>query len=178
MNELFEEQRGHLTDYALGALASEDLDELARLEIAEHLAFCDHCLERYTRILDREPLLETPDLFVPSVRRAFRRKMARLTASRYFTVSVSACIALVLWVTGVFSLPAARRQEEKARPDAGLEGRLPELAQKTVAEAGLPAGPPFSITQAAEATFNNWAGGLSDFFGSIDLRGVFSDEKK
>ena len=161
MNELFEEQRGHLTDYALGALASEDLDELARLEIAEHLAFCDHCLERYTRILDREPLLETPDLFVPSVRRAFRRKMARLTASRYFTVSVSACISLVLWVTGVFSLPAARRQEEKARPDAGL-----------------PAGPPFSITQAAEATFNNWAGGLSDFFGSIDLRGVFSDEKK
>ena len=39
---------GHLTDEALTALAGESLDDLSRLEIAEHLAFCDLCLQRYT----------------------------------------------------------------------------------------------------------------------------------
>ena len=38
---------GHLTDGALAALAAgEPLDEAARLEIAEHLAYCDLCLLR------------------------------------------------------------------------------------------------------------------------------------
>ena len=35
---------GHLTDEALAALVrSEPLDELVRLELAEHLAYCDDC---------------------------------------------------------------------------------------------------------------------------------------
>ena len=44
---------GHLSGRALAALAqSEDcFDELERLEIAEHLAFCDECLQRYTLAL-------------------------------------------------------------------------------------------------------------------------------
>ena len=50
---------GHLSDRALAALAqSEDrFDELERLEIAEHLAFCDECLQRYTLALEGGDLL-------------------------------------------------------------------------------------------------------------------------
>ena len=40
MLDLFD-QNGHLTDEALQALIrEEDLDELQRLEISEHLSFC------------------------------------------------------------------------------------------------------------------------------------------
>ena len=42
---------GHLTDEALTALTQASPEGLARLEIAEHLAFCDLCLERYTAML-------------------------------------------------------------------------------------------------------------------------------
>lgn len=49
---------GHLTDEALLALIrQEEQSELERLEIAEHLAFCDACLQRYTELLAESPLL-------------------------------------------------------------------------------------------------------------------------
>ena len=52
---------GHLTDEALAALVTgESLDETARLEMAEHLAFCDLCLQRYTDALTGTELL-TPE---------------------------------------------------------------------------------------------------------------------
>ena len=42
------------------------LDEMGRLEAAEHLAYCDRCLKRYTDLLSGEVLLEPPkDLSVP-----------------------------------------------------------------------------------------------------------------
>ena len=43
---------GHLTDEALAALIrGAALVELDRLELAEHLAYCDQCLQRYTELL-------------------------------------------------------------------------------------------------------------------------------
>ena len=55
--EIFD-RHGHLTDQALEALTGgAPLDELHRLEIAEHLAFCDRCLQRYTERLTDETLL-------------------------------------------------------------------------------------------------------------------------
>lgn len=43
---------GHLTDAALTALVRGDcLEELDRLELAEHLAYCDQCLQRYAELL-------------------------------------------------------------------------------------------------------------------------------
>ena len=45
---------GHLTDAALTALVRGDcLEELDRLELAEHLAYCDQCLQRYTSLNKR-----------------------------------------------------------------------------------------------------------------------------
>ena len=52
------QNNGHLTDEAIRALTrGEDLEELTRLEMAEHLSFCDECLERYTAALENAPLL-------------------------------------------------------------------------------------------------------------------------
>ena len=49
---------GHLTDEVLLCLIQETpMDELERLEIAEHLAYCNLCLQRYTELLADAPLL-------------------------------------------------------------------------------------------------------------------------
>ena len=56
---------GHLTDAALTALVRGDcLEELDRLELAEHLAYCDQCLQRYTELLSEGPML-TPRPLLP-----------------------------------------------------------------------------------------------------------------
>ena len=56
--ELFRED-GCLTDEGLCALREGKLDELGRLEAAEHLAYCDGCMDRYTALLTAD-VLETP----------------------------------------------------------------------------------------------------------------------
>ena len=53
--ELFD-SRGCLTDEGLLALTQNRLDELQRLEAAEHLAYCDRCVDRYTALLSAQPL--------------------------------------------------------------------------------------------------------------------------
>lgn len=48
--ELFD-KNGCLTDEGLQALQAGRLDELGRLETAEHLAYCGKCMNRYTALL-------------------------------------------------------------------------------------------------------------------------------
>lgn len=48
--ELFD-KNGCLTDEGLQALQAGGLDELGRLETAEHLSYCDKCMDRYTALL-------------------------------------------------------------------------------------------------------------------------------
>ena len=50
---------GCLTDEGLRALTAGQLDELGRLETAEHLSYCDACMDRYTALLTADAL-ETP----------------------------------------------------------------------------------------------------------------------
>ena len=57
--ELFNEN-SCLTDEGLQALVNGQLDELGRLEAAEHLSYCDHCLDRYTALLTADALEEPP----------------------------------------------------------------------------------------------------------------------
>ena len=45
--ELFD-QNGCLTEEGLHAVIGGQLDELGRLEAAEHLSYCDKCMDRYT----------------------------------------------------------------------------------------------------------------------------------
>lgn len=91
---------GHLSGEALEALAGNEdrFSELERLEIAEHLAFCDDCLQRYTLALEDGALL-TPER---SCRKALwsriRGRAIRLITSRYATAAAAVTLALtVLW---------------------------------------------------------------------------------
>lgn len=93
---------GHLTDETLAALArGRELDELTRLEIAEHLAFCDACLQRYTDLLATAPLLVPAHSCRESLWVRVRRRTLRLVTSRYATAAAAVALALtVVWGSG------------------------------------------------------------------------------
>ena len=93
---------GHLTDRALLALVrNEELDELARLELAEHLAYCDRCLQRYTALLADAPLLVPAHSCRESLWRRIRVRTLRLLTSRYATAAAAVALALtVVWGSG------------------------------------------------------------------------------
>ena len=98
---------GHLSDEGLAALRDGGLDELARLEAAEHLSFCDQCLDRYLALA--EPALVQPpqDLTLPVMRRV-RQRMARLLLNRYAVAAAAVLLAFGLWGGGVFRQIARR----------------------------------------------------------------------
>lgn len=94
---------GHLTEGALRALAGDAaLPELQRLEIAEHLAYCDDCLLRYTALLSEERLEVPPLSCMAALRRRIRARSARIFASRWTTAAAAIAIAVTLWITGTF----------------------------------------------------------------------------
>ena len=104
--ELFRHD-GHLTDGSLTALvAGESLDETARLEMAEHLAFCDLCLQRYTDALAGAPLLTPERSCRESLWRRIRARTVQIFTSRYATAAAAVALALtVLWGSAGMTLP-------------------------------------------------------------------------
>lgn len=104
MTELFDE-KGCLTDEGLHALTAGGLTELQRLEAAEHLAYCDACLERYTALLTPQTL-ETPrhSVAAPVIRSVWVRVM-QSTYGRAAVAAVAAVLALTFWTTGSFRAP-------------------------------------------------------------------------
>ena len=91
---------GHLSDGALTALAGNEdaFDELERLEIAEHLAFCDYCLQRYTLALEDGALLVPQRSCQKALWARIRTRTLRLVTSRYATAAAAVTLALtVLW---------------------------------------------------------------------------------
>lgn len=90
---------GHLTNEALAALVQDGgLDELSRLEIAEHLAFCDLCLQRYTELLGSAELLTPERSCNETLWARIRMRTLRLVTSRYATAAAAVALALtVLW---------------------------------------------------------------------------------
>ena len=93
---------GHLTDAALTALVRGDcLEELDRLELAEHLAYCDQCLQRYTELLSEGPMLTPARSCRESLRRRIRQRAVQLGVSRYATAAAAVTLALtLLWGSG------------------------------------------------------------------------------
>lgn len=96
--ELFA-NNGHLTEEALQALIWEqDLSELERLEIAEHLAYCDRCLQRYTVLLADVPLLSPEVSCQATLWRRIRQRTIRIFTSRYAAAAAAVVLALtMLW---------------------------------------------------------------------------------
>ncbi|MBQ7778007.1 MAG: hypothetical protein IJ396_03805 [Oscillibacter sp.] len=96
--ELFSNS-GHLTDEALRALVrGQELSELDRLETAEHLAYCDRCLQRYTELLTDIPLLAPTSSCQRTLWQRIRQRTLRIFTSRYATAAAAIVLALtMLW---------------------------------------------------------------------------------
>lgn len=105
---------GHLTETALTALArGESLDELTRLEIAEHLSFCDQCLQRYTDLLASIELSIPERSCQDTLWQRTRSRTLRLFTSRYTTAVAAVALALtVLWGGNHLALPPVREALE------------------------------------------------------------------
>lgn len=109
---------GHLTDEALTALAGESLDDLSRLEVAEHLAFCDLCLQRYTLALEPQPLLTPSCSCRESLMRRIRERTLHLITSRYATAAAVALALTVVWGSGSLIPPEVQTHEAPAAQTA------------------------------------------------------------
>ena len=100
------DRNGHLTDRAFAALLSDaELPELTRLELAEHLAYCDLCLQRYTEAMTAEALLSPPVSCKKSLMRRIQTRTLTLLTSRYATAAAAVTLALTL-IWSDLSFPA------------------------------------------------------------------------
>ena len=128
--ELFDRTSGYLTDEGLQALADGQLDELSRLEAAEHLAFCDACLDRYTALLAGPVIVQPPQDLQKPVWQRIRSQMFRVLTNRYATAAAAVAIAFCLWGSGLFQglVPTADAQLTPAlqlqQTEQTLERRL------------------------------------------------------
>ena len=138
--ELFHEN-GCLTDAALRAVVDGTLDETARLEVCEHLSFCDACLLRYTALLDDGALLTPEEPVAPGVMQRIRERTLRVLVNRYTRAAAVAVLALALWSTGVFS---------------SLVPKLPDPQQSTPAPIEAPVETPIEAPISAGARVNGF----------------------
>ena len=97
--ELFEEN-GCLSDEGLHAVIGGQLDELGRLEAAEHLAYCDKCMDRYTALLTADVLQNPPQPARKAVMATIWIRLMQNTWGRAAVAGVAAVLALTMWRTG------------------------------------------------------------------------------
>ena len=93
---------GHITDEGLRALVAEELDEMGRLEVSEHLDFCDRCVERYSEMLTDDLEIAPPVEIAPVVIHKIRQRTRVVFLNRFTRVSVAAMLAIVIWVGGFY----------------------------------------------------------------------------
>lgn len=115
-NELLFDAEGHLTDGGLRALQDDRLDDLGRLEAAEHLTFCDYCLARYTALIEAAPqALRQPmrDL-IPQVQNLMRLRSFRIMTNRYVSTAAAVLIAFAVWQFGLSGISSATKRQPAA----------------------------------------------------------------
>ena len=129
---------GHLCGEALAALAQNEdcFDELERLEIAEHLAFCDFCLQRYAAALEDGALLVPEHSCRRTLWARIRSRALRLTVSRYATAVAAVTLALtVLWGSADAEISRPSLPENRpsvSRQLTGLTGEISDSLHQTV----------------------------------------------
>lgn len=129
MQDLFNND-GHLTDYALKSIIKDNLDEISRLEIAEHLSFCDECIVRYTDLLSDDTLMIPLESAAPTVMQKIKKTAAVIFFNKYVTMTIAASIAMVLWITGAFTSYSSNENFNKFI--AGIETTSDTFTEKTV----------------------------------------------
>ena len=118
--ELFD-ANGCLTDEGLRALQAGQLDELGRLEAAEHLAYCDRCTDRYTALLTADALQEPPRSAHKAVMTAIWVRLMQNTWGRAAVAGVAAVLAFTMWRSGTIAQMLDFRQQ--------LHSWTPEVSQ-------------------------------------------------
>lgn len=101
--ELFRDD-GCMTDEGLQALLAGGLDELGRLEAAEHLAYCDRCLDRYAALLAGDAVEQPPASLQGPVLRTIWTRVMQNVYGRIAVAGVAAVLALTMWRGGAFDL--------------------------------------------------------------------------
>lgn len=141
---------GHLTEEALAALVrQEPLTELDRLELAEHLAYCDQCLQRYTELLSAGTLLTPKHSCREPLRRRIWRRAVQLGIQRYATAAAAVALALtLLWGS------------------AGLSGRIAQTEPTLIERAGT------ALTEWTDTWPQRWENALSGLSNLFDDFGV------
>ncbi len=97
--ELFQEN-GCFTDEGLQAVVGGQLDELGRLEAAEHLSYCDQCMDRYAALLTADALETPPKGVKNTVMTTIWVRLMRNTYGRIAVAGVAAVLALTMWRAG------------------------------------------------------------------------------
>ena len=93
--ELFRED-GCMTDAGFRAMMDGQLDELGRLEAAEHLAYCDRCMDRYTALLTDDVLEQPPRSARGAVMGTIWIRLMQNTWGCAAVATVAAVLALTL----------------------------------------------------------------------------------
>ena len=137
--ELFQDN-GCLTEEGLQALVNNQLDELGRLEAAEHLSYCDQCMDRYTALLTADAL-ETPPRSVRStVMTTIWVRLMQNTYGRMAVAGVAAVLALTMWRSGALTTLLDHSLVQTALPS------------QTISETACPAGKPLPEQQGKPMT--------------------------
>lgn len=123
--ELFD-QNGCLTEEGLHAVIGGQLDELGRLEAAEHLSYCDKCMDRYTALLTADVLEEPPRSARGAVMGTIWVRLMQNTWGRAAVAAVAAVLALTMWRTGTL--------EQILSTGETVRSWLPETTQTTELE--------------------------------------------
>ena len=123
--ELFD-KNGCLTDEGLQALQAGGLDELGRLETAEHLSYCDKCMDRYTALLTADALETPPHSAHKAVMAAIWVRLMQNTWGRAAVATVAAVLVLTLWRAGTL--------EQILHTGQQLNTWLPQTTQQTEPE--------------------------------------------
>lgn len=97
--ELFRED-GCMTDEGFRAMMDGQLDELGRLEAAEHLSYCDQCMDRYTALLTADALETPPRGVQGAVMGTIWARLMQNTYGRAAVAGVAAVLALTMWRSG------------------------------------------------------------------------------
>ena len=91
---------GCMTEAGLRALLDGQLDEMGRLEAAEHLSYCDHCMDRYTALLTADALESAPRGMHGAVMGGVWARLMQNTYGRAAVAGVAAVLALTMWRSG------------------------------------------------------------------------------
>ena len=125
VHELFD-VKGCLSEEGLQALVGGQLDETQRLEAAEHLAYCDRCMDRYTALLTDDVLEQPPRSARGAVMGTIWIRLMQNTWGRAAVATVAAVLALTMWRAGTL--------EQILHTGQQLNTWLPQTTQQTEPE--------------------------------------------